>query len=148
MKTNHLQIVGLCGNGAKRVALLAVALMCAACAPVKHEPVRTPAVKLTDPVLHYPPQAIRQLHEGTATLIVLVDTTGLPADIRVELSSGYRELDMAAINGVKGTRFKPAAVDGVPIQSYVRMPIVFHLNHPTLEQLPTMSPAPPMLPGS
>lgn len=76
----------------------------------------------------YPPQAIRQRHEGTVTLLILVAVDGTPKDIKVEQSSGYRELDRAAIEAAQRWRFNPEVKNGKKVEGYVRVPVNFNLN--------------------
>nr|WP_165583260.1 energy transducer TonB [Dyella soli] len=124
----------------KRAAMLAVVLLCAACAPVKHDPVRIPPAKIGDQHVKYPVKAIRLRHEGTVTLIMLVNTTGHVAEVRVEQSSGYLELDQTAVDTARDWLFTPGTIDGVPYPSYVREPINFHLltlSPPPLVASPT-----------
>jgi TonB family protein len=79
--------------------------------------------------LAYPPEAIRDRHEGTAVLLILVDTSGKPLDVKLSHSSGFRELDVAAIQAASQWSFIPQTVNGVPRQGYVRVPVNFSLNY-------------------
>ncbi len=76
----------------------------------------------------YPPQAARQHHEGTVTLLILVGVDGMPKDIKVEKSSGYRELDRAALDAAQHWRFNPEIKNGKKVEGYARVPINFNLN--------------------
>ena len=76
----------------------------------------------------YPPQAIRQRHEGTVTLMILVGVDGSPKDIKVEKSSGYRELDRAAMDAAKKWRFNPMIRNGQKVEGYARVPVTFNLS--------------------
>lgn len=76
----------------------------------------------------YPPQAIRQRHEGTVILLVLVATDGTPKQVKVEQSSGYRELDRAAIQAAERWRFNPGNRNGIPYEGWARVPVSFTLN--------------------
>lgn len=76
----------------------------------------------------YPPQAIRQRHEGTVTLLILVSVDGTPKDIKVEQSSGFRELDRAAIEAAQKWRFNAEMKNGKKVEGYVRVPVNFNLN--------------------
>lgn len=76
----------------------------------------------------YPPQAVRMRHQGTVVLLVLVDTDGSPVEVKVDKSSGYRELDRAAIQAAKKWRFNPGTRDGTPYKGWARVPVTFNLN--------------------
>src|SRR5690606_19395087 len=76
----------------------------------------------------YPPQAIRQRHAGKVILLVLVAVDGTPKEIKVEQSSGYRELDRAAIDAANKWRFNPGSRNGAPYEGWARVPIDFQLN--------------------
>ncbi|MGC1549750.1 MAG: energy transducer TonB, partial [Rhodanobacter sp.] len=76
----------------------------------------------------YPPQALRQRHEGTVTLLVLVAIDGSVKDVKVEQSSGYRELDRAAMDAVRRWRFNAETKNGKKVEGYARVPVNFSLN--------------------
>jgi len=86
------------------------------------------------PAPEYPESARRQGWEGVVLLAVLVDREGRPERIEVSRSSGSPTLDDAAAQRVKGWRFHAALQGEVPVQSWVKIPIVFRL---TAEQDPT-----------
>lgn len=77
----------------------------------------------------YPAQAVRMRHEGEVVLLVLVGVDGSVQEINLEQSSGYRELDRAAIRAARNWRFNPGTRDGVPYQGWARVPIAFTLNN-------------------
>jgi protein TonB len=79
------------------------------------------------PKPEYPAQARREGWEGTVLLAILVDAEGRPARITLSRSSGFASLDGAAQETVKHWRFQPARYDGKPVQSWVKVPIVFTL---------------------
>lgn len=112
----------------RRIGILGMLLVGAGCAPVRHVPVIVPVSFVYSPSPHFPMQAVRQAHEGTVIVLALVDVNGLPIDLKVEKSSGYRELDRAALVAVHGWTFKPETVDGVPRRSYARVPINFNFG--------------------
>ena len=77
---------------------------------------------------HYPPQAAREHHTGKVILKVLIAVDGSPKDITVEKSSGFRELDTAAIAAVKTWSFNPGRRNGVLYEGYALVPFDFNLN--------------------
>ncbi|HUF81333.1 MAG TPA: TonB family protein [Burkholderiales bacterium] len=86
------------------------------------------ATYLSNPPPGYPQAARRAGEQGTVTLRVLVRRDGSPASVEVESSSGSRRLDAAARDAVSGWRFVPARRGADPIESWVRVPIVFRLE--------------------
>jgi TonB family protein len=113
---------------ARRLAAIVAIALCASCVPVKHVPVRIPASAIQRNT-SYPTAGMRMMHQGIVVLLILVDEKGHVSDIRVSRSSGFRELDKAAIESAGQWLFNPATVDGVPTASYVNVPVNFHLNH-------------------
>jgi TonB family protein len=142
----------------RRIGILGMLMLGAGCAPVKHDPVIVPLTIVSRTQPHFPGQAIREAHEGTVVVLILVGVKGMPLDIRIEKSSGYRELDKAAIASARGWTFKPKTVDGVPTEAYAKVPINFDFgalrkeiqlnaaNHPLLQYIPS-SAAPPSPPA-
>lgn len=77
----------------------------------------------------YPIPELKRGIEGTVMLRILVGTDGTPLQVDIERSSGSRGLDRAAREHVlKKWRFQPAMQDGVPVQAWGRVPIVFTLG--------------------
>lgn len=76
----------------------------------------------------YPEQARREGWEGTTLLKVLVDEQGNSRIVQVSRSSGFEILDRAATMAVKGWRFHPARYGAKPVESWVKIPIIFSLE--------------------
>ena len=76
----------------------------------------------------YPASSRRAGEKGTVTVRVLIDTSGRPAQVLVQTSSGYRALDESAASAVRAARFKPYAEGGVPQAVWVLVPINFVLQ--------------------
>jgi len=64
--------------------------------------------------------------QGTMTLAVLVDTSGVPTNIHI-LSPLGCGLDAKAVHAVEGWRFKPAEKDGQPLAVQIAVEVDFHL---------------------
>ena len=73
----------------------------------------------------YPRRALDLGQEGTVTLHARVAPDGLPGELKVVESSGYRLLDLAALAAVKTWEFEPARADGSTVASWVRVPVRF-----------------------
>lgn len=88
----------------------------------------TGAAYLRNPAPAYPMAARRAGEQGTVMLRVLVTTEGLPARVDLQKSSGSAHLDRAAIETVKGWRFKPARRGNEAVEGWVDVPVVFNLR--------------------
>ena len=73
----------------------------------------------------YPQLAARRGWTGTVVLLVEVSADGSVNSVSVETTSGHALLDDAALRAVKGWRFAPARLAGVPATATVRKPIRF-----------------------
>lgn len=80
----------------------------------------------------YPPEAVRQRHEGTVLLTFTIGPDGVPLDITVAQSSGFAELDAAALTAARQWRFRALAPDGHATTATTRVPVRFHLEHTSL----------------
>jgi protein TonB len=79
--------------------------------------------------VRYPAQAIRAHAEGTVMLLVLVDETGKPVDVKIEHSSGSTVLDKSAREQVLSTwQFQPAVIGGHAVKAWARVPVNFALQ--------------------
>jgi len=85
----------------------------------------------------YPDTAQSNGEQGTILVDVLVRASGKPAGAKVERSSGYRDLDDAAVQGVLNWRFVPAMRGGDWVKDWTTVKVVYQL--PTL--MPPASPA-------
>ncbi|HEX6637335.1 MAG TPA: TonB family protein [Steroidobacteraceae bacterium] len=73
----------------------------------------------------YPRESSRRREFGTVLLRVVVDSDGHAAQIRVERSSGYERLDVAARQAVEKALFRPYVVNGIRQTAQVLIPIEF-----------------------
>jgi len=76
----------------------------------------------------YPDSARREGREGRVLLRVFVDDQGRSKKIEINSSSGSEALDRAAADAIKRWLFHPARADEQPIESWVNVPIDFHLT--------------------
>lgn len=65
--------------------------------------------------------------EGRAIIKALLDTNGEIISAEILQSSGYVELDQAAIKAARKSRFKPAKYKNYPVRVYVSLPYTFRL---------------------
>jgi TonB family protein len=83
------------------------------------------AISAPDP--EYSEKARNAKYQGTCVLRLVVDTKGLPRDIRVERPLGLG-LDEKAVEAVRQWRFEPAMKDGVPVAVLLAVEVSFHFD--------------------
>lgn len=76
----------------------------------------------------YPDGARRRGEEGRATVEFLVGEDGRVAEARVVASTGFAELDAAALKAVRTARFTPARADGKAVAAPARLTLNFKLR--------------------
>ncbi|MBL4666962.1 MAG: energy transducer TonB [Sneathiella sp.] len=76
----------------------------------------------------YPRRAFELGQQGIVTLAALILPNGHPQSLKIEISSGHRLLDKAALSAVKRWEFEPLVRNGQKIQSWVRVPVRFVIN--------------------
>lgn len=85
----------------------------------------------------YPDTAQVNGEQGNVVLDVEVSASGKVRNIRVDQSSGFADLDNAAIEGVLGWHFLPAVADGDTETAWTKVTIVYKL--PTALPVPAKS---------
>lgn len=83
---------------------------------------------LVQPNPAYPARSRRAGEQGTATVRVLVDVTGRPAQVSLAASSGHADLDQAALSAVRASQFRPYVERGMAQAVWVHVPIKFVLQ--------------------
>jgi protein TonB len=76
----------------------------------------------------YPSEARQLKKEGMVMLRVEVNAEGKAVSVSVTRSAGFSALDLAALETVRGWKFKPARVAGIPISTSVNIPVNFRLK--------------------
>lgn len=83
----------------------------------------------SDPAPLYPARSRRRGEQGTVTLHVLIAASGAVERVELIESSGFRDLDEAALDTVRSRwRFVPARRDGIAFESWAVVPIRFALT--------------------
>lgn len=80
------------------------------------------------PSPEYPSEARRNKCQGRVIVRVLIEASGGVADAVLAKSSGYDELDEAAVEVLYRWRFNPAYRDGQPVAAWVKVPVSFKLT--------------------
>lgn len=83
------------------------------------------ALRTNDP--KYTEEARRSRYEATVVLWMMLDSTGKPQLIRIVRAVGMG-LDDAAVEAVRGWRFKPAQLNGQPVAVEINVEVNFRLQ--------------------
>jgi protein TonB len=114
--------IGFLAGGLSAVAALALSGFAASAADV------APKVDTSQPTpVVYPTTAQRAGEEGTVLLNVYVTYTGKPQKIDIAKSSGYRELDNAAVETAANWHYVPALHDGDTASDWASVQVVYRM---------------------
>jgi protein TonB len=75
----------------------------------------------------YPSSSLRNEEQGATRLSFAIAVDGQVVDAKIEKSSGFRALDMAAKKALSLCKFKPGTIDGQPQQSWAVVDYVWKL---------------------
>lgn len=76
----------------------------------------------------YPPAAVREGREGDPVVLIDLDSQGQIRGLSIKKSSGYPDLDTAAMNSLRVWIFAPATRNGVPFAAALEMTVRFRLD--------------------
>jgi TonB family protein len=76
----------------------------------------------------YPAEAKRVYKEGVVNLKMNIDATGCVTAVAIALSSGWPDIDDAALDWIETLQFRPAEQEGKAQSSNVALPLRFTLN--------------------
>jgi periplasmic protein TonB len=76
----------------------------------------------------YPRNSQRNEEQGTVVLAFLIGVDGSVKDARLDKSSGFRDLDKAALRGLSQCKFKPATTDGHATETWSSVQYVWRLG--------------------
>jgi TonB family protein len=96
------------------------------------------AIDTTNPSIiyapvQYPSSAVSSRQEGTVLVMTEVDASGRTVGAKVEKSSGYLDLDAAALQSISEWTFRPGMKQGKPTAQWIRVPVRFQLQHETTD---------------
>lgn len=83
---------------------------------------------------NYPPALLGSGNDGVLVADLLIDSSGAVKSIRI-VESSHSHFEQAAIDVLPKWRFAPGTVDGEPVESWIRQPILFALARPPFSQL-------------
>jgi protein TonB len=75
----------------------------------------------------YPKASLMNEEEGAVSLSFLVSADGRVVDSKVDKTSGFKNLDKAAVKSLSACKFKPGTKDGAPAQTWTKVDYVWKL---------------------
>lgn len=112
----------------RTMAALGVALTCGACA--NDAPLELPVPMEQESPFQYPESLWDEGVEGQAVVMVLVGAEGTVDSVYVRQTSGFQEMDSAAVRGARVLRFEPGRRGTDPVDVWVRLPVRFSKSPP------------------
>ncbi|MGZ3182129.1 MAG: energy transducer TonB [Telluria sp.] len=76
----------------------------------------------------YPKASLMNEEQGTVTMSFLVNADGTVAESKLEKSSGFKNLDKAAMKAIAACKFKPGTKDGAPAQTWTKVDYAWKLD--------------------
>jgi periplasmic protein TonB len=75
----------------------------------------------------YPKTSLVNEEQGAVSMAFLVSAEGHVIESKVEKTSGYKNLDKAAIKAISACKFKPGMKDGTVAQTWTKVDYVWSL---------------------
>lgn len=69
----------------------------------------------------YPKAALMNEEEGVVSMMFLVSAEGRVLESKLDKTSGFRNLDKAALTAVSACKFKPGSKDGKPDSTWTKV---------------------------
>ncbi|MGO4379633.1 energy transducer TonB [Pseudoduganella sp. RAF19] len=76
----------------------------------------------------YPKASLMNEEQGTVSMSFLVSPGGDVKDSKVDKSSGFKNLDKAAIKAISACKFKPGTKDGAPAETWTKVDYAWKLD--------------------
>jgi protein TonB len=76
----------------------------------------------------YPKASLMNEEQGTVSMSFLVNADGSVAESKLEKTSGFKNLDKAAIKSLSACKFKPGTKDGSPAQTWTKVDYAWKLD--------------------
>ena len=76
----------------------------------------------------YPKASLMNEEQGTVSMSFLVNPDGTVADSKLEKTSGFKNLDKAALKSISACKFKPGTKDGAPAQTWAKVDYAWKLD--------------------
>jgi protein TonB len=69
----------------------------------------------------YPKAALMNEEQGVVSMLFLVSAEGRVLESKLDKTSGYKNLDKAALSAVSACKFKPGSKDGKPDSTWTKV---------------------------
>ncbi|QYF94224.1 energy transducer TonB [Massilia sp. PAMC28688] len=76
----------------------------------------------------YPKASLMNEEQGTTSMSFLVNPDGSVAESKLEKSSGFKNLDKAAMKSISACKFKPGTKDGAPAATWTKVDYSWKLD--------------------
>ncbi len=106
------------------VAASALTLLCGAAAAAEVSATFDPSKCKAE----YPKASLMNEEQGTVTMSFLVNPDGSVAESKLEKTSGFKNLDKAAMKSLSACKFKPGTKDGAPAQTWAKVDYAWKLD--------------------
>lgn len=110
-------------SSASAMAALLVSLSCAASAAEVAASFDSKNCKAD-----YPKASLLNEEQGTVSMMFLIAADGSVVESKLEKTSGFKNLDKAALKAVSACRFKPGSKDGKPDQTWTKVDYAWKLD--------------------
>jgi len=108
-----------------KLSVLAVALTMGASAFAAEVPASFDAKNCK---AEYPKASLMNEEQGTVSMSFLVAANGDVKDSKLEKSSGFKNLDKAAMKALSACKFKPGTKDGAPAETWTKVDYAWKLD--------------------
>ena len=76
----------------------------------------------------YPKASLMNEEQGTTSMSFLIAPDGSVVESKLEKTSGFKNLDKAAIKSLSACKFKPGTKDGSPAQTWTKVDYAWKLD--------------------
>ena len=76
----------------------------------------------------YPKASLMNEEQGTTSMSFLVSADGSVVESKLEKTSGFKNLDKAALKSLSACKFKPGTKDGAPAQTWTKVDYAWKLD--------------------
>jgi protein TonB len=76
----------------------------------------------------YPKASLMNEEQGTTSMAFLVSPDGSVVESKLEKTSGFKNLDRAAMKSLSACKFKPGTKDGAPAQTWAKVDYAWKLD--------------------
>jgi len=76
----------------------------------------------------YPKASLMNEEQGTVSMSFLVKSDGSVSESKVDKSSGFKNLDKAAVKALSACKFKPGTKDGAPAETWTKVDYAWKLD--------------------